>query len=92
MCDDLPPGGGDGRAGPRGASEGAGGRVWAGFAALPCTQPARVDVAAGTPASLTALKKKGGEDSREGKPGGKRIKNSPHELAEPLVARTDDFI
>lgn len=87
---------------PRGASEGAGGlggggtlgRVPAGESGLASlrTQPPPVDVAAGTSESLNVLKKKGDEDSREGKPGGKRIKNSPHKLAEPLVAQTDDFI
>uniref|UniRef100_M3XR10 Uncharacterized protein n=1 Tax=Mustela putorius furo TaxID=9669 RepID=M3XR10_MUSPF len=102
VCDEIPPCGGDGIGDPRGASEGAGGlggggtlgrapgrRVWAGFAA---TQSPPVDVAAGTSESLNVLKKKGDEDSREGKLGGKRIKNSPHKLAEPLIAQTDDFI
>ena len=52
----------------------------------------RVNVAAGTAESLNVLKKKGGEDSREGKPGEKRIKNSPHKLAGPLDSKTSKFI
>lgn len=43
----------------------------AGLGWLHYSQPP-VDVAAGTSASLNVLKKKGDEDSREGKPGGKR--------------------
>ena len=50
------------------------------------------DVAAGAIESLNVPKKKGGEDSREGEPGEKRIKNSPHKLAGPLAAKTSNFI
>jgi hypothetical protein len=56
------------------------------------SQPPPADVAAGTSESLNVLKKKEGEDSREGKPGGKCIKNSPYKLAGSLAVKTKSFI
>lgn len=55
----------------RQAGLGSLGQVWAGSSAV---SHHGADVAAGTAESLNVLKKKGGEDSREGKPGEKTYK------------------